>query len=548
MASAIGGVMTKAGFNLTDQQVVGNASTSLLRGEWKSILDHDDNQDLFAERLTYNQDDGKMHADANAQFNGNIRSMQIRTAGSCEVRRWDYSYDQLNRLTNAHYKARDGSAVNTPWTLAVGRYSTTDFTYDFNGNLKSLTRAGKTGMVSGMPTYGQIDNLTYSYIGNRLIEVSDLVTTAIPADIQQFIDGATAPVTKTIEASHEYQYDAAGNVTADKNKGLDAIAYNHMNKPTQVSIDPTKHITYIYSADGTKLRQAVTDGSTVTSFDYVNGFHYKTENGSQSLEFFATEEGRVVVEPTSRHYEYTLKDHLGNSRVSLREDPAVVGKPLMIQENHYYAFGMSISDLATVTGLANDYLYNGKERQDELNIGWYDYGARMYDPSIGRWNGVDPLAESYAAYSPYNYTLNNPILMIDPDGRSADFSAAVQVFLNDVDRAQQKEANAGQAKSAAEERISRRRAGNYATGGGSTKDFATSSRRRKPFLTKEQRKAKREAKRAARKLGKVNVDPQDGLAIEIVLQRKTETDKTTIGEFYSYWFEWRSGYRPNDGT
>ncbi|MEL6660901.1 MAG: RHS repeat-associated core domain-containing protein [Bacteroidota bacterium] len=66
----------------------------------------------------------------------------------------------------------------------------------------------------------------------------------------------------------------------------------------------------------------------------------------------------------------------------------------------------------------NAYRYNGKELDEATGL--YDYGARFYDPAIARWGQVDPLAEKYAPYSPYNYVLGNPISLIDPDGMRVD--------------------------------------------------------------------------------------------------------------------------------
>ena len=70
-----------------------------------------------------------------------------------------------------------------------------------------------------------------------------------------------------------------------------------------------------------------------------------------------------------------------------------------------------------VPGSENKYLYNGKELQDELNLDWYDYGARFYDPQIGRWHVIDLMVENnHYEWTPYAYVYNNPIALIDPFG------------------------------------------------------------------------------------------------------------------------------------
>ncbi|MFO0448907.1 MAG: RHS repeat-associated core domain-containing protein, partial [Pseudomonadota bacterium] len=84
--------------------------------------------------------------------------------------------------------------------------------------------------------------------------------------------------------------------------------------------------------------------------------------------------------------------------------------------DNYYPFGLTFNSYSRENSVANQYKFNGKEEQDELGLGWMDYGARMYDASIGRWMVVDPLTELGRRWSPYNYALDNPVRYIDPDG------------------------------------------------------------------------------------------------------------------------------------
>lgn len=76
--------------------------------------------------------------------------------------------------------------------------------------------------------------------------------------------------------------------------------------------------------------------------------------------------------------------------------------------------------IAPVLNNPYKYKYNGFEYQDELDLGWYDYMARNYDPALGRWMNIDPLAEMSRKTSPYVYALNNPVFFIDPDGMMAE--------------------------------------------------------------------------------------------------------------------------------
>ncbi|MCH7403865.1 RHS repeat-associated core domain-containing protein [Belliella kenyensis] len=86
----------------------------------------------------------------------------------------------------------------------------------------------------------------------------------------------------------------------------------------------------------------------------------------------------------------------------------------IVQKDDYYPFGMTFNSYSAPSGVGQKFKFNGKERE-ELT-GWDDFGARMYMSDLGRWGVVDPLADIYLGFSPYNFTLNNPIKYIDPNG------------------------------------------------------------------------------------------------------------------------------------
>ena len=107
---------------------------------------------------------------------------------------------------------------------------------------------------------------------------------------------------------------------------------------------------------------------------------------------------------------------------------------LVKEEKNYYPFGIQHKGYnPLIRGRKHNYGYNGKEQNNELGLDWYDFGARNYDMSIGRWFNIDNMSEDYVEWNPYNYTLNNPIYFIDPDGNSAQDLWAYNVDTNQLE-------------------------------------------------------------------------------------------------------------------
>ncbi|MBW4889217.1 RHS repeat-associated core domain-containing protein [Mucilaginibacter sp. HMF5004] len=289
------------------------------------------------------------------QFNGNIADQYWGT-GSNLTKNYSYSYDKMNRLLSG---------------ISNENFTESNISYDKTGNLQTLTRVD--------PRVPATYNYTYGYDGNHLLNVTGLT-------------------------ANNYQYDGNGNASYDAHNNA-YISYNILNLPSAIS--GSKTISYTYDADGNKLRRTSAN-TTFGTVDYDNGIHYF--NGV--IDYLETGEG-IARRKTdgSFSYEYTLTDNLGNSRVSFNDSSHVAR---IIQKDDYYPYGLNYNRYAF--GTKNDILYNKKELQEEM--GQYDYGARFYDPTIGRFLVIDKYAEKFQGISTYQYAALNPIKNIDMNGDS----------------------------------------------------------------------------------------------------------------------------------
>ncbi|ANF49960.1 hypothetical protein A0O34_05205 [Chryseobacterium glaciei] len=421
---------------------------------------------LFSYRIKYNQKEGITNPDSGLfpdknvipKYNGNITEVDwraVETIGSnpsFTPKRYGYAYDGLNRVTAGYYQN-----PNNPYS----KENTESIDYDLNGNISKLYRTAI--LEGGTNTATVIDRLSYSYIGNQITNIND----------------ASQNSTGYEGGGNMISYDVNGNMTTMPDKSISSIKYNYLNLPNYLHVNKNSiedvTINTKYRADGTKLTKENTTvligvaGPTTTkrTTDYLDGFQYfKLENingggssemlMSNSLSIKAMQpqifslDGPVVTDPTidppfggggiivdvktedlqffptsegfydyqKDQYIYQYKDHLGNVRISFARNST--GALEITDKNDYYPFGMNHLKTGTAffgLGIYQNYKYNDKELQE---TGMYSYGWRDYMPDIGRWNGIDQLAEKYLSTSTYAYVANNPISLSDVDGRWFD--------------------------------------------------------------------------------------------------------------------------------
>ncbi len=258
-----------------------------------------------------------------ALYNGNISGATWKSAGDGVDRKYDFTYDNINRLTNAVYLDNHSGS----WDHSAMDYSMSNLRYDANGNIQSLSQKG---FKVGHPT-ATIDSLNYSYQANtnRLLQVRDAVNDSLSQLGDFHYKGSKQPV--------DYAYDGNGKLVADNNKRIDLITYNYLNLPEKVHMNGKGNVLYTYDAAGTRVKKTVIDSTTglATITLYQGGFEYQRRvpisaltTGADTLQFINHEEGRTrwafqkfqnVDSAYNLLYDFFEKDHQGNTRVILTQ-------------------------------------------------------------------------------------------------------------------------------------------------------------------------------------------------------------------------------------
>ena len=282
---------------------------------------------------------------------------------------YSFRYDSAGRIADAvlYSDRNDGSS-----------FSEEGISYDRNGNITALSRTNGA----------EEDGLVFEYDGNRLVRV----------------DGDSGP-------SGEYEYDANGNMTHDGMHGMD-LEFNRMNLIKKVSRNSSVIADFHYLADGTKICTMTGNG---TGLEYHGPLTYRNGgDGTVRLQEAAFSGGRFVLvrDQDGEHMEpvYAFRDHLGSTRALAGGDGSV------LEQDSYLPFGLRWDD-GSPQDPDNRFRFSGKEEQAFAGLPYIDFGARMYDPATGRWLTQDPLAEKYYGASLYAFCGNNPVNIIDPDGK-----------------------------------------------------------------------------------------------------------------------------------
>ena len=187
-------------------------------------------------------------------------------------------------------------------------------------------------------------------------------------------------------------------------------------------LSDSSQVKYHWLADGTKYRVADASGNGVIYAGDLT-FTVVVSGGNTT---YALERAEASVDGTARFLKngtamppyYTIRDHIGSVRTIVNASGTVV------ERNDYSPFGSRTTFGASYATLSsNRKKFSGKEDQTAVagsTLPYLDFGARMYDAKLVRWNTYDPMAEKYYGINPYVYCNGDPMNMVDKRGLFMD--------------------------------------------------------------------------------------------------------------------------------
>jgi len=318
---------------------------------------------------------------------------------------YKFTYDDMYRLTKANGNFTDTDKKEHKYTLGM----------NYN-NAHAITRKSQTHTIAGSTQDNTAYEYLYKYEGSQPHAPTTLMAT-----------------NNNIDTDRMYTYDANGNQLSYSASGCEFRAYSwdEENRLMLVTDDDEEHF-YTYDANGDRIIKntqplvAPTSPPAPGSLAALQNYtvymnpYVVVRNGAVTKHFYT--EGRRICSKLSGDYDvtngsinepvnalsyYFHPDHLGNSSYISDASGEVS------QHIEYFPFGEVFIEEQNNT-YNTPYLFNGKELDDKTGL--YYYGARYYDPVLSNWLSVDALADTYMGWSPYNYTLNNPVKYVDPDG------------------------------------------------------------------------------------------------------------------------------------
>lgn len=362
--------------------------------------------------MTTSAADGhRLHKTFTYSLQGWTTSISVNN-GECPLFSQFLGYDEAD-LNQGYTSLYSGliSRKEEVWNAAQPISNVCDFAYDYAGRLSKE----KYGLSETLYTYDArgniltvqdgLDMLSYTYVGDKLDEC-----------LQNSFSGQTYT---------EFEYDSLGRMILDGTTGQN-ISYNILDLIRNVALDGINLVNYSYLVDGTKLSALQDSGEGLV---YRGPFVYRKSagpgNSSLTLESAAFGGGRLTPSGAMLY----VTDYLGSVRAVVDGQSGELYKA-----SDFSTFGREsavtvpqqgitpVTQLVTATlsdGITLREGYTGKEDQNpNFGTGYTDFGARQYNPALRRWMTPDPLSEKYYGISPYAFCNNNPVNLVDPDGRA----------------------------------------------------------------------------------------------------------------------------------